>query len=282
MAKIKNGFTLIELLVVVAIIALLLSVLMPALSKARSAARRVICMSNQKQLALAAVAYAAANKDTTPMLRYNWNNEPDMPIERREVYGNFIRWKDVELWLGPGLLYKQNYIGDAKLIFCPFEPASSSLSWQTQSRALIHNLPDVVQGTYFLTLPRKMSRWKVFAMTVDYCQYGNTTVFYNPQYPRDGYYHYALGKNGRVGEMVVSYSDGSAKAIDDNDAIFSGTRQKPFVGSLKWQHTWRCYAPSLIMTRILFYSVLDPSYHNNTFTFKDVPTKLLRKLDLPD
>jgi prepilin-type N-terminal cleavage/methylation domain-containing protein len=54
----KYGFTLIELLVVIAIIALLMAVLLPALSKARTQAKRIVCLSGLKQLTLAWVAYA--------------------------------------------------------------------------------------------------------------------------------------------------------------------------------------------------------------------------------
>ena len=52
------GFTLIELLVVIAIIALLMAILMPALSKARKHGKRVVCLSNCKQLVLGWSAYA--------------------------------------------------------------------------------------------------------------------------------------------------------------------------------------------------------------------------------
>jgi len=54
----KAGFTLIELLVVIAIIALLMAVLIPALSRARKQGKRAVCLSNLRQLQLGWTAYA--------------------------------------------------------------------------------------------------------------------------------------------------------------------------------------------------------------------------------
>lgn len=62
----RNGFTLVELLVVIGIIALLISILLPALNKAREAAYTVACLSNERQIAQAIFMYADANKGSLP------------------------------------------------------------------------------------------------------------------------------------------------------------------------------------------------------------------------
>lgn len=62
----RCGFTLIELLVTISIIALLLSIIMPSLKKARDSARRLVCFSNTRQMGLAVNAYRMEHADRLP------------------------------------------------------------------------------------------------------------------------------------------------------------------------------------------------------------------------
>ena len=59
----KLGFTIVELLVVVALLAILIGLLLPALGSARQSARRLECMSNMRQLQLANELYAGDHDD---------------------------------------------------------------------------------------------------------------------------------------------------------------------------------------------------------------------------
>ncbi len=79
--RLSKGFTLIELLVVVSIIALLVAILVPALSEAREAAQNVVCQSNLHQIAIASGMYIDDNNEQFYWTRGNqwmadFNSEP--------------------------------------------------------------------------------------------------------------------------------------------------------------------------------------------------------------
>ena len=62
----KKAFTLIELLVVVAIIALLISILLPSLARARELSKRVVCAANSRGIGQACKIYAQENEEFWP------------------------------------------------------------------------------------------------------------------------------------------------------------------------------------------------------------------------
>jgi prepilin-type N-terminal cleavage/methylation domain-containing protein len=110
-----RGFTLIELLVVVAIIALLLSILLPALARAREQSRRAVCLSNQKQQSLGFSAYSADFKQYLP-----WGGSFRFSLMEGLYYLGYTselrhNWAAVN----GGVLYPK-YIGNTPEIFyCP-------------------------------------------------------------------------------------------------------------------------------------------------------------------
>jgi prepilin-type N-terminal cleavage/methylation domain-containing protein/prepilin-type processing-associated H-X9-DG protein len=81
--KKKRGFTLVELLVVIAVIALLLSILMPVLKKAQDQALRILCSNHQKNLMLSIMMYADVHDNKVPDTTFAyWPWDIDIPITK--------------------------------------------------------------------------------------------------------------------------------------------------------------------------------------------------------
>lgn len=72
----KAGFTLIELLIVIAIIALLIGILLPALGEARRSAKKIICTNGERSYAQAINSYASENKDQLAAMNWRGGSLP--------------------------------------------------------------------------------------------------------------------------------------------------------------------------------------------------------------
>ncbi len=105
-----QGFTLIELLVVVAIIALLISILLPSLSKARAQARTTLCGTRIGQLAKAILTYSEDFRETPPFLGLGWDDLIDLAdhtenCTRYDISDHTDRdWAYLETWLSEPIL----------------------------------------------------------------------------------------------------------------------------------------------------------------------------------
>lgn len=232
----KTGFTLIELLVVIAIIAILASMLLPSLTKAKAKAQGIACLNNNKQLSVAFRLYAEDSNDTLLASLVPGSN----PYRRiRWIEGNVANF-DAESadqrYLENGPMWK--YAGKSKGVFmCPADRSMAKIGNQMKPRIRNISMSQAFgTGEWLNKSYGEQTVWKIFQRESDIVKPTKTWIFVDehPDSIND-----AAFANACTGAEDAATAVRSAQIIDMPASLHNGACGFSFVDGHAEIHKWR-------------------------------------------
>ncbi|MBL0927561.1 MAG: type II secretion system protein [Phycisphaerales bacterium] len=203
-----RGFSLVDILVSLGVIAVLMAILLPSLSAAQEAARRIKCASNMRQVGMSTQMYAYDNRDRVPPSVFENSDAgkraPEEMIFARVSSGQRTTMRAVggAAWDGLGILAAKEYVTQPEIFYCPSHKGAHT--WTRYAGAWKTPMDEAIASNFHYRIPgntRQLSKMTPY-----------TTLVADGMRTQDDYNH-VVGNNMLKADMSVSWFSDSRRLI---------------------------------------------------------------------